>query len=266
MPHLQHIDFGVPENIWTDRVRAAWSDLDTEQREESLVFARASSSTGGTTPDQPQGDVGGGIDVGAARSLEDLLASMSDCEYMTLSLQQWRSRMDQILADERAATTMVLFDRDFHREENGSEHEGIELVRQAQTTAIGFCGLISHTVLLQAEYQAWKQLSEEHGLERDKFIVISKERLTNDQRDFYGFLGMLRLVALNERYGTIRTSLWKIFKESIDKTRESMDQLSVLDFDRMIFESSRVEGVWEPETLFRVSWYLDAEGSSVSAV
>lgn len=252
VPHFGQIDFSTPREVLIDHLRTTWDGLTDGERDETLAFVRAAKSTIGARPDQTYSDEVEHVDTRAAQSLEELLDSIPGCQYITLSLRSWRESSDQLLMDDAAATTMFLFDRDFRREVAGSDQEGIELIRQTQARAVGYCGLISHTVSLGGEYRAWCQLSDENELDRDKFIVISKERLTNQERDYYGFLGMLRLTALNERYGKIKSHVWDIFRESMDRAKECLDQLSVLDFDRMVFESSRIEGVWEPETLSRV--------------
>ena len=63
---------------------------------------------------------------------------------------------------------------------------------------------------------------------------------------------MLRLAALSGRYGHVKSKAWSIFESSLDVAKSAMERLSVLDFDRMVFASSREESVWEPDTLLRV--------------
>ena len=63
---------------------------------------------------------------------------------------------------------------------------------------------------------------------------------------------MLRLAALSGRYARVKCRAWSIFENSLSEAKKAMESLSVLDFDRMVFASSRKEGVWEPDTLFRV--------------
>ena len=120
---------------------------------------------------------------------------------------------------------------------------------------MGYCGLITRTVTRAGEYEAWKRLSREHDLIRDKFVLVAKERLVGERpdcADYYGFLGMIRLATLSGRYAQVKRKAWDIFEDSLAEARKEMEDLSVLDFDRMVFASSRKEGVWEPDTLFRV--------------
>ena len=212
-----------------------------------LDAASAVASTDGETGEEQAAD-----DYKAASSLEEILDGLAGLEFVLLSLSEWREQGTDLLKDVKAANTLLFFDRDYSREEAGTENEGFKQIREVQAANVGYCGLISHTVPLGSEYEAWIRLSEEHNLGRDRFVVMAKERLKTEPPDFYGFLGMLRLAALSGRYARVKCKAWSIFENSLTEARKAMERLSVLDFDRMVFTSSRNEGVWEPDTLFRV--------------
>ena len=252
LPHLDEVDFGTPQEIWTDRVREVWETMDVTGRQELIARAHARATDAVEPPLETGGDDPEEIDATAARSLEVLLGQLEDCEYITLSLGDWKRHSGALLADENASSTVLLFDRDLSREKNDATDGGIELIREAQAAKTGYCGLISHTVSRESEYAAWLELANEYSLDRDRFVVISKARLTGNERDCYGFLGMLRLAALSDGFAVVKSEAWSIFQHSVDKAKEAMNRLSILDFDRIVFESSRREGVWEPDTMFRV--------------
>ena len=252
LPHLAHVDFRADPDIWKAAVRAAWETLTDPERQDLLARARATDED---PPPAAAGALAGAqeqVDTAAAQSLEEILRPLEDCEYLTLSLSDWRARATELLADDQAEATILLFDRDFRREEAGTEHAGLALVHEVQVSDVGYCGLISHTVPPGGEHDAWSTLVTEHDLVRDRFVVIAKERLTSDPPDYYGFLGMLRLVALSRRYAYVKSTAWTVFEASVAKAKAAVERLSTPDFDRIIFESSRREGIWEPDTLFRV--------------
>ena len=252
LPHLDGIDFEADREIWVDIIRDKWEKLDDTARR--MVLAQARTSEAEVSPSAAGGELAATLehDTKAAKSLEEILDQLDECEYVTLSLFQWRARRDELLADDKAATTVLLFDRDFHREENGAEDEGFKLIREAQVANVGYCGLISHTVHLGSEHDAWISLAIEHSLVRDKFVVIAKERLTGESPDYYRFLYMLRFVALSGRYADVKSAAWSVFESSVSKAKAAVERLSTPDFDRIVFGSSRREGVWEPDTLLRV--------------
>lgn len=252
LAYLDNVDFSADREIWVGIVREEWTKLNNAERRSLLEQARTLRNVASPEPSGQSPAAEEQADTKAATSLDIVLSQLPGCEYITLSLSQWRSQADKFLDDDKTATTVLLFDRDFGREEEGTEQEGVKLIRYAQRKDVRYCGLISRTVPLEGETDAWSEIAADHGLERDKFVVVSKERLTSDPPDFYGFLRMLRFVALSGRYSVVKKMAWSIFEESVTEAKATVDQLSVLDFDRIVFESSRQEGVWEPETLFRV--------------
>ena len=255
LPYLDDIDFTVGRDVWTDLVRDRWAVLDIGRRRSLVASAQTLAPDPLGPPPAVRTDPAHTqeqVDVRAAQSLEDILNKLEDCEYHTLSLTEWTARAATFLNDDRAAYTVLLFDRDFNHEEPGADNQGIELVRQVQGTNVRYCGLMTHTVPLGGEDNAWRQLTSEFALDRDKFVVIAKERLADGAPDYYPFLRMLRFVALSAEYASVRSAAWSVFEQSVAQARAAVDALSVLDFDRIVFGSSRREGVWEPDTLFRV--------------
>ena len=286
LPHLDDIDFEADREIWAGRVRERWPELGETERKEILERAHSLAEEGapeaaahgssenkmprpGTVavqgetdvPEPDDGDAPDGagpadpampVDTRAAKSLEVILDGLDKCTFVPLSLTEWRKRADELLTDDTAATTMFLFDRDFGLEQEAGENEGFNLVREVQGKGVGYCGLISHTIQLGSEYEASLQLADEHGLARDKFVVIAKERLTGEAPDQYSFLRMLRLVALSGPCAGLKSAAWSVFAASVIEAEAAVERLSVRDFDQIVLASSRREGVWEPATLFRV--------------
>lgn len=220
---------------------AAESKGETEEDETPTLNAT------GQQPSDPKRD------AAAALGLQELLAGLPYFTFETLSLGQWKNARDEYFSDqEEARHTLFLFDRDFRRE-NASSDEGLNLVREVQGLGASLCGLITHTVSLGAEYEAWDSLSRDHDLDRDRFLVIAKQRLSvDDDVTHYSFLRMVRLAALSSRCGAMKNAAWRVFADSVEAAKDVMERVSVLDFDQIVLASSRREGVWEPDTLFRI--------------
>ena len=252
LPHLGSVQFSTPYEIWAQQLRVVWEEMDPEARQETVASARRlelgfgdASADGGPADSHESDDL-------AATRLEEILGSIGGCEFITLSLGQWEERGETMLTSDAAPKTLILFDRVYSNERAGTDDEGFRLIREVQAKDSGYCGLITHTVSVGEEYQAWKDLAKKNGLDRGRFVLVSKGRLNTDPPDYYGFLAMLRLAALGGRYAEVRSMAWSIVKASLDDVNSAIENLTVLDFDRMVFASSRREGVWEPDTLFRV--------------
>ena len=262
LPHLETIGFAAPPDVWAEQLRSKWGELDRLDRRETVSAARRLQSAGSeSTADGAAAEQSG--DDMAAASLERILGSLGSLEFVTLSLAEWEGRREEILADESAPTTLLFFDRGYAEERSGTDDEGFRLVRDAQSRASGYCGLITHTVSVDEEYEAWHRMAYEHELDADRFVVVSKGRLNSEPPDYYGFLGMLRLTALSDRYAQVRRLAWSIFQTSLEDAKEALEELSVVDFDRIVFASSMKEGVWEPDTLLRVFGILMRRAAGV---
>lgn len=254
LQHLDAVNFENTEEVWKHDVGEVWESLSQSERQSLLLQAQSLEAS--VKPQEfekeasnPQEDES--TDARAANCLEEVLGNLSNCEFITLSHAMWKEKSQSLLCDEKASETILLFDRNLFRE-GGSPDEGLKLLQKIPSTFTGYCGLITHTVSVGGEPEAWKSLSGEYRLDREKFVIISKGRLNSDPPDYFGFLGMLWLVAMSRRHILVRRQAWSIFENSVAQAKEAVEGLSPLDFDKIVFESSRKEGVAESDTLFRV--------------
>lgn len=260
LPYLDAVDPNDPDEERSDFIRDIWNRLGNSQRRRLLAEARRVSSTANAEEvEAADGPTTG--DAKAASSLEGVLEDLEGVEFVPLSLGEWNEQRGGYVAGGAALETLLLFDRDFSGE-GGGENEGLRQIQQVQSDEVGFCGLLTHTVSLGEEYAEWQKLADEEGLNPDKFVVIAKERLREEPPNYHRFLGMLRLTALSGRYAEVKNRAWSIFENSVDNAKLAMEGLSVLDFDRMVFASSREQSVWEPDTLLRVFGILMRRAAS----
>ena len=262
LPYLDAVDPNDPSEERSDFIRDIWKTLGNTQRRRLVAEARRVSApeTAGEIGDEAAEGPGAG-DEKAASSLEGVLEELKGVEFVPLSLGEWTERRGEYLAGDAALETLLLFDRDFSGE-GGGENEGLRQIQQVQLDEVGFCGLVTHTVSLGEEYAEWQKLATDHSLDPDKLVVIAKERLREEPPNYHRFLGMLRLTALSGRYAKVKHKAWSIFESSVGNAKSAMEGLSVLDFDRMVFASSREQSVWEPDTLLRVFGILMRRAAS----
>jgi hypothetical protein len=245
---LEDVPFEAGYDVWSTILRDMWASLELTDRSNLLQKAMelARRNEGGHEVAAPG-------DSFIAANLRRLLADLPDCGLVTLSLLMWRSNMEQYLDDSQVARdTLFLFDRDFSRE-GASANEGILLVSQVQARDVALCGLITHTVSRGQEQEEWESLARLHNLDRDRFLVIAKERLASESDlEHQSFLRMVRLAGLSSRCADLKNAAWKVFRESLEAAQDAVERVSVLDFDQIVLASSHREGVSELDTLFRV--------------
>ena len=208
--------------------------------------------------DAPPGDKDAALDTVEAtenktREVLAVLCEELEQRFEAISATEWEERRDELLADGEGRA-LILVDRDFS-EEGKHDNYGLELIRDLVTMsdeARPYCALFSHTVLPASELQQWRELAAEQGLARDRFVVISKARLGEDEPDFVGFIHLLRMAALSGPLEQLRTGAATLLAQAIDETKAEMAEWNVFDLDQVVLRSSHHEGVWEGDTLLRV--------------
>lgn len=174
-------------------------------------------------------------------------------EVRQLSLVEWIKQKSELLSQDSAAKTLFLFDQDMSAGD-GHENQGMDIIREllqdAKVPAV-YCGLFSHTILANHEHQAWNDLSQKHGLgkERHRFAVLAKEHLTKDP---WAFACRLKRVAITSRCDDLKLIVTEVLDEAHAIAKQKLGELSIYDFEQIVFQSSFEEGVWEADTVIRL--------------
>ena len=150
--------------------------------------------------------------------------------------------------------TLLMVDEDFSKEEGGTRDTGITIIREVMSAAPAdkiLCALLSHNPRFQIEtlHESWKTLCQREGLSQSKFVLIPKKLI----RDLpMAFAWLVKLALLNGRVDSLKTTARMILQAAEENAQKRLDGIDIYDFDQIVFRSSRREGVWEPDTLFRV--------------
>ena len=147
--------------------------------------------------------------------------------------------------------TLFLFDRDF-RHEGGSENEGMSLIDDILISGEEdtiMCGLLSHTFGIEEEHSRLEEYGEKNKTNKDSFIFISKKQLRDNPLEF---ARRIKLTALSPKFKKLKEISSNIIKDAHSKAFKEVDRINIYDFEHIIFQSSALEGIWEPDTLFRL--------------
>jgi hypothetical protein len=168
-----------------------------------------------------------------------------------LSPQEWAAQRDAIIAKAKTGGSLLLFDQDL-RAGDGTATGGMMIIAQVlagQDIGSMMCGLLTHTVQMANESEAWQSLAKAHGVSVDHFIVIAKENLKVDPMQF---ARMLKLVALLPDCREMKTCVHQIFIDSASEAAKQVDAIDVFDFEHAVLRVANDEGMWEPDMLFRL--------------
>lgn len=220
-----------------------WQSLEEAQQVEIMAVVDArlepAASTSNGSPAQ---------DSGAASRLRELLARPD--AYLTLSLQEWRARKADLLADRKS--TLVLFDRDFTREgaaEDAGENEVEGLLADAPSD--WRIGLLTHTVIdSDAEVETWRTLSDKSEFNSSRFLVIAKGRLAQNPQEFPRMLKLTLLApALEEMQQQVHEAVQEAWKQAHEHAR----MIDPYTLEAALTGDRTRDGAWGPETLLRVT-------------
>ena len=183
-------------------------------------------------------------------SVPALDAIMAGRHLSKLTLADWRAKKSS-LKGSSSPRTLVLFDQDM-RYGGGVEDQGIQeveaIVRGSDYPNI-VAGVVTHGKTIDEELGEWQRLSTEHNLGPDRWLLTSKQRLSEDPP---GFALMMKLTLLSGPCRTMKDRVMKSIRSSLDSASEKLDRLSVYDFEHVALRCPYSEGTWEPDMLVRL--------------
>ncbi len=234
----QHI-LDAEESIWTRQLRSFWFGIEPDARLAILGELAAATEYRGSLSD--------------VRDLSLLRGLIPEGLLVALSPDDWDRKREGILSEARADHRILcLFDQDLHMV-NRSEAAGIALLQQALNEQGGesyvICGLLTQTLGKNDETRKAREFAEEFKLSLDQFLPLSKDRLRGDPMEFADGLKMTILNYARER---LSRQVRDLTEQASEEAQRQMNDIDVYDFEHIVIRSSEGEGVWEPDTLFRL--------------
>lgn len=228
------------EDVLKDQLRHLWPQLDDairiDRADKILAAARLTDTTG--TDD----------DAGDASIFNELIP---DGMLFTLSPRQWEDRRETLIEQDREQRTLFLFDQDLSGN-GGDEQGGIKIIAALlarNDTARIICGLLTHTITPEVQLRRWMELSEAYNIPLDRFLVVPKQYL---RKDPVVFAQNLKLLALSPDFVELKDKTKKLIEQASASAAESVEDINIYDLDYMVFQVSGLEGIWEPDMLFRL--------------
>lgn len=234
----EDIDFKLPpvdEDVWIQQVEQRWDDLNSRERSiaGADAFARAGRSE---LHEQPNAGALGPLIPEAITEL--------------LSPVEWEDRRDAILDEAEAIDTLLLLDRHFGEGDEGGTALLAAVFADERSSKLR-AAILTNSVDRSGEVGLWKDLAKApHHLPPDRFVVISKENLGTGT---LSFPQSLKVALLTPQFDYLQQAVAVALDTAHQRASERIHAISPYSFERLVFESSRQEGVWEPETLVRLA-------------
>ena len=218
--------------------RQIWEKMEpaTQQERAKSIWALARSKNEAQKDDE------------VATALQEIIGKD---RLVTLSPTAWEKAELTIIAKSESQRSLVLFDQDLS-DAGGSKTGGMVYIKNllAKDAARNLlCGLLTHTATMVNQHERWEELSREPGVDRDRFVVVPKQYLSQDP---VGFPRMLKMVALSSDCQKLKANIKAHLQAASAAAAAQVDAISVFDFDHVVFRNSFEEGLWEPDALFRL--------------
>lgn len=229
---------GRPPEDWRGAVEGHWNSLDTAGQKS---FAGGALAACGRLDAEKQD-----ADTRFQAALRKVFPGTA---LRSMSLDEWRSNGAGLIDEAKTTPTLFLFDLHFERE-NARERQGVQLLKENKDHDHVVLGILSHDPSLEDEPAAWAAISEEAQVAPARFVVLSKKRMTTDDPSL--LLDGFRRTVLVRVVEQVKQTCQAILDPSIQLAKKAINDINVYDFDQAIFRSSRIEGVWEGDTYFRL--------------
>lgn len=236
------IDFTQEMEILPDHINQVWDGI--KPGKQSRYFKRAYELAG-----EPEAI----HDLNVSNNVKDFFAEgIVEC----LTPNDWVEQRDAIIgaipAEERI---LILFDQDLKLAGSPFDvQKGEDLILELKGRNVSdkvIATLFTHTTTEVAHELIDRSgiCGNGKGLEVGDFFLLSKSRL--DKHDL--FTDGIKKACLNTFCEVIKSKTITIIQEAQAQTVERLRAFDTYDFDHTVFKSSFAEGVWEPETLLRIT-------------
>lgn len=240
-PELDFVDWSKPSNVFDSLIEKSWDEI-VEPRLMYEYLHRIYNF---------RGDKEGIINILPVSKLKEIAP-----EYIeTYTPEEWEQKKDSFFSNNTAggnSKVLCLFDMELkHPEKNGIYYLIDSLTGNYNRNA--YCAIFSHLIALGSEFQQKKEWCSTYLLDdfADRFYPISKTSFYDEP--IWGFIEGIKNVLIIEEVEKLKTQSIQIIEKAQQKTIEEVKGITPETYNQIIQRSSVNEGVWEMNTLFRIS-------------
>lgn len=239
---LDFVTWESAEPVFENEIKALWDGKNDEERRELYLKIIAFENN----TEELENSV-------APLKLKSILKDKIEL----LSPSEWVASKERITANlSEEAKILFLFDIEFGSAPLADHRDGrdlaVELLQDDGISNFLYCGIFSHLFNINEEYDKRSEYCRTHNLEKEKFYTISKKRFQNDSY-LPGLAEGIRNTLLINEVELLKKEGTKLLKESFNKSINDINNLTPESFNHIIQKSSIGEGVWEMNTLIRIS-------------
>lgn len=252
---LDFINWELARPVFEREIHKIWDDKDDEQRRELFLKILTFENNN----EELENSV-------APLKLKSILKDKIDL----LSPSEWvanKTGITEALTAE--AKVLFLFDIEFGNAPLPDQRDGrdlaVELLQDSAISGFLYCGIFSHLFNVAEEYDKRGEYCRTHNLEKEKFYTISKKRF-QDSSYLPALAEGIRNTLLVNEVELLKKEASKVLRSSFTKSINEINSLTPDSFNHIIQRSSKEEGVWEMNTLIRISNIITSHKALTSLI
>jgi hypothetical protein len=236
--NIGFVEWDIAEPVFTHRIAEIWEKANDPERNEFLEKIYEAKGA-----DEEVTNISGVINL--PEYLKDFIIPYSPAT--------WEKEKEIFFGENANGEQRVLciFDKELEQGKDGIKLlEEVLLGKYYEKT---YCAVFSQHVSIGNEFRQKKKWVEEKNISDEvanKFYPISKETL---QVEPWGFIEGIKNVLVVEEIEKLKKHSKEIIQKAQKKVVADLENLTPESYNQIIQRSSKIEGVWEMNTLFRVT-------------
>jgi len=247
---LSFINWDLPPAIFDKDISETW-DIADEEMKRNLFFEVLKC-------EKNQEDI---VNSAAPLKLKEILEDKIDL----LSPTEWILQKDMIVSKlSESFKVLFLFDVEFKYAPLTDGSDGTKLASDLlnipDISDFLYCGIFSHLFSVEEEYDKRNFYCSSLNLDKKRFYTISKKRF-QDNLYLPGLAEGIKNTLLINEIEVLKNEASTIIRKSFNDSLEEIENLNPDSFNHIIQKSSEIEGVWEMETLIRLTNIITSDNA-----
>lgn len=243
VPELDFIDWGKPSSIFGNVIEQAWNEIKEPQTRYNYLQRIY----------EYQEDKESLVNIFPVTGLKEIAP-----EYVeTFSPEEWEKGKDTFFEDalkKNSDRVLCLFDMELKTPDRDGIYYLKDTLSNPKSSKKTYCAIFSHLITIGEEYFMKKEWCSSHSINKDiakKFYPISKSSYS--ETPLWSFIEGIKNVLIVNEVEQLKQQSKLIIKTAHKKVIDEIAELTPETYNHIIQRSSKDEGIWEMNTLFRVS-------------
>lgn len=256
VPELNFVDWDVPYPVFDRRLEEVWEEMDNPIRYDYMRRIY-----------EVQGEKDDLVNISPVVGLKSLIPDYVE----TYSPENWEKEKEGFFSRSIKGPSdrvLCLFDMELKQGKKDGLNYLIETLGSEKYFAQTSCAVFSHWIAIGEEFENKKKWCATYSIPPGiaaKFYPVSK--FSFYQQPIWGFIEGIKNVFIVEEVEKLKEQSLKIISAAHETVIKELNEITPETYNHIIQQTSKKEGIWEMNTLFRISNIIqdDALKRSISS-